>query len=690
MIVLEHSPGWLAAVLVVAVGTFLFVSGAAFAASLVRCAVWQRTFWQVAILSILVLLAAEATGFSNGVVQWWRFRSGRETASRSGLPLTLPSPTSGEGSHAEVISYQSRTGIAAGVAWSEAGEGSAMSVAPWLLPGSRDDATANSTIRPIPALEPDQCDADSGDASPGFTGAAGASGFGEDARAVWLAMAWGVGTGLLLAYLGVTHWRLWRFRQRQPRLHDLEFQRRVERLAVRLGWRRRLDLLQSSDLATPIALGIFRPAIVFPAGFHTEFERSQQDAILAHEVAHLAAGDPVWHLLADVAVALLWWHPAVWWARRRYREAGELAADEASLLVPDGADALATCLVALARRMEPGARWASLGMAGAGWRSGLARRVQRLLDLSARTWRPVKRGRNGTATVTITVFFVLVAISCTAWARTRAPVAEGVTTMKVFVNCWRQSLAAVTLAAVLSPAVPDDSQALAAEAERDAPRISAEAEREREREPERERKPELDRERERELKDAPREHAERKPEASPERQHRAESAEAREVQEREWAKRRDQLREKGNEIRHRLRALPPDREAERRELIQALERLEVQLRQLEAQAPGRQREREQPERDPVPVRREAEVERRQHHLRVAIDNLRAAGWHDLAEALARDAKELPRGDRPGPERERHPEAHMERAIHELRAQVQELRHQLEEIRRHLKESAERR
>jgi len=43
--------------------------------------------------------------------------------------------------------------------------------------------------------------------------------------------------------------------------------------------------------------------------------------------------------------------------------------------------------------------------------------------------------------------------------------------MKVFVDCWRQSLAAVALAAVLGPASGDPSRTLAAEGEHHVPLV---------------------------------------------------------------------------------------------------------------------------------------------------------------------------------------------------------------------------
>ena len=320
-----------------------------------------------------------------------------------------------------------------------------------------------------------------------------------------LAFLWGCGAALLLARMIGTRWRLLRFHQRQACFEDAGLRQRVEHLATRLGLRRRIGILASPHLAAPIAFGVVRPVIVLPTGFLDDFDVRQQDAMLTHELAHLAAGDPLWQLLADLAAALLWWHPLAWWARRQWRATSELAADEASLLVPQGADTLAACLVAVARRLESRQRLAWLAMAGPGWRSGLGRRVERLLSLPAQTWRPPRRGRMSVVTATVPVALLLVAVSCTAWARTWAPVAEGATTMKVFVGCWRQSLAAITLAAVFGPVSGDTSQTVAAEGEHDVPRIKLDREGGD--------RPAAKPEREGDRREVRKEHAERKPDA---------------------------------------------------------------------------------------------------------------------------------------------------------------------------------
>ena len=297
--------------------------------------------------------------------------------------------------------------------------------------------------------------------------------------------------------------------------------------------------------------------------------------------------------------------------------------------------------------------------------------------------------------------------------------------MKVFVDCWRQSLAAVALATVLGPASGDTSRTIAAEGEHDVPRIKVEREGGD--------RPAAKPEREGDRREARKEHAERKPDAREERK-----PEARGDREGgELAQRRAHLQEQAAEIRRKLQALKPHQDADERELKGALERIETQLRELHAQAPNRERIQARVEElkaahrraqeagradEAERLAREArelmqtlehrsgdrpaarpegeEAQRRLQHLRAAIENLRAAGLNDQANALAHDAERLARGERPAvPESGRRPDGprdvpaaapQLERAVQELRGQVQEMRQQMEEMRQHLKALAEKR
>lgn len=190
---------------------------------------------------------------------------------------------------------------------------------------------------------------------------------------------------------------------------------RVRELAARLGMRRGVRVRVVPDLLGPAAFGSWRPTVFVPEGFETAHAARKRDAMLAHELAHLAACDPFWHGAARLLVAVLWWHPLAWWALGRLRSASEAAADEASLVIENGPSELAACLVALGARLQ-GQRIGWLGMAGNGFRSELGRRVERLLSLPAgeSSWRRSRSAGLGTAGLAVLGAGGLLAV--TAWA----------------------------------------------------------------------------------------------------------------------------------------------------------------------------------------------------------------------------------------------------------------------------------
>jgi hypothetical protein len=166
---------------------------------------------------------------------------------------------------------------------------------------------------------------------------------------------------------------------------------------------------------TPIAFGLFLPSIAVPDDFMRRFTRPEQDAMLAHELAHLAARDPAWYLLADILCALLWWHPLVWWARAQLHAASEQCADEASLLVEGGPQSLAACLVRIAGELTRPASLESIGVEGDGFRSRLGRRVERLLRMSERYEAAPHRWQTGLARTLGPVVLLAAVLASTGW-----------------------------------------------------------------------------------------------------------------------------------------------------------------------------------------------------------------------------------------------------------------------------------
>jgi beta-lactamase regulating signal transducer with metallopeptidase domain len=260
---------------------------------------------------------------------------------------------------------------------------------------------------------------------------------------LWLCMIWVAGAALAGARVCLAQCLFLIFQLRRRPVAEPALVERVQTLARSLGIRRRVRVMESKRLTSPIAFGLIRPAVGLPPNFTECFDAARQNAVLAHELAHLAARDPFWCLLADVAAVLLWWHPGVWWLRRQLHLASEMAADEASLLVADGPRILAECLVELGARLS---RPLALGqLRVSGFRSHLGRRVQRLMHLEGRAWSPLPRPGAALVRIFGPMAMTAIVVLCTAWAAPQA-LTKG-NSMKTMQLNWKRSLATFALLA---------------------------------------------------------------------------------------------------------------------------------------------------------------------------------------------------------------------------------------------------
>jgi hypothetical protein len=343
--------GWLALEAAVVVLAALAVQ------PLVRAAAARRSLWRAVLVALGLLLAAEFTGATSQLPAQLRL-AWQTTFPAPASPPAPPRPLTESPSTPPPSSPLAPRGVVGG--------GVGAVPAPDAL-----------QLEPVPPLPPSPRSLSH---PPTFS----------PAPPVWPAFLWLAGLAALLARSAWTHagFAWLRLRHFIPAAEALR--QRVQSLAARLGLRRRVRVLASERLRAPAAFGWLRPGVGVPGDFTARFAPAQQDVMLAHELAHLAARDPLWQLLADLVTAALWWHPLAWVARRQHRLAGELAADDASLALPDGPVVLAECLLTLGHEAADCPR-AALGMAG--FRSQLGRRVERLLALPRRDWQAPSRAR---------------------------------------------------------------------------------------------------------------------------------------------------------------------------------------------------------------------------------------------------------------------------------------------------------
>jgi beta-lactamase regulating signal transducer with metallopeptidase domain len=145
-----------------------------------------------------------------------------------------------------------------------------------------------------------------------------------------IAALWLAGCMIALASLLMSHARVVRLRKASRVLRNAGWNDSAARLSRQLGLTRPVDLFVTDRVSTPMAGGIIHPAVFVPADAD-EWSDEQRDLVLAHELAHLANGDPLRQLVSRIAFTIYWFHPFAWLATRRANAACEQACDEAVL-----------------------------------------------------------------------------------------------------------------------------------------------------------------------------------------------------------------------------------------------------------------------------------------------------------------------------------------------------------------------
>jgi beta-lactamase regulating signal transducer with metallopeptidase domain len=122
---------------------------------------------------------------------------------------------------------------------------------------------------------------------------------------------------------------------------------------------RRSRLLILSGALSPATFGWIRPTILLPT-FCLEDDPTELEDILNHELHHVRRCDAIWNGLALASRALLFFHPAVWFAVGKMQVERELACDQAVISEsPARRGKYAECLLRFAQLnlMQESSNW---------------------------------------------------------------------------------------------------------------------------------------------------------------------------------------------------------------------------------------------------------------------------------------------------------------------------------------------
>lgn len=195
-----------------------------------------------------------------------------------------------------------------------------------------------------------------------------------------LLMAWLAGATVALCALLLSLIRVQRLARSAESVDDPAWHAAAAAIGARIGLYRPAHLMMSPEVSTPMAGGLVRACIFLPASART-WTSERRDVVLAHEIAHLAARDPLRHLVTRLSLAVYWFHPLAWLAAREAAVAREQACDEAVLALGTRRSAYAQVLLDLAEAMQPAPAVAALPIVQ---RSLLENRLMAILDGSSR------------------------------------------------------------------------------------------------------------------------------------------------------------------------------------------------------------------------------------------------------------------------------------------------------------------
>ncbi len=143
----------------------------------------------------------------------------------------------------------------------------------------------------------------------------------------WILRLWLLGVTFLSIRLVWTGARIASLRQAatpaEPYLNVV-----AVRIAQRMGTHRAVRLLISAIPDGPSLAGWIRPVILLPVSTLLNLTPEQLEAVLAHEIAHLARYDDLVNIAQSLIETILFYHPAVWWVSGRIRHERELCCDD--------------------------------------------------------------------------------------------------------------------------------------------------------------------------------------------------------------------------------------------------------------------------------------------------------------------------------------------------------------------------
>jgi beta-lactamase regulating signal transducer with metallopeptidase domain len=105
----------------------------------------------------------------------------------------------------------------------------------------------------------------------------------------------------------------------------------IDKLCRKINLRKKVEMGESGYISVPVAMGFFKPVILFPFEILSGLPREQVEAIIAHEIAHIKRYDIFINLFQSAAEIIFFFNPFVWWISGRIRLEREFCCDDIAI-----------------------------------------------------------------------------------------------------------------------------------------------------------------------------------------------------------------------------------------------------------------------------------------------------------------------------------------------------------------------
>ncbi|KAA5537969.1 M56 family metallopeptidase [Roseiconus nitratireducens] len=210
----------------------------------------------------------------------------------------------------------------------------------------------------------------------------------EQTAVRWAICVWGTLCIAGLFRLLIQFKRLENLRANAVRIADPARLEALHRLKRAMRITRKVELLSSTEIHGAFTAGILRPYILVASDRDGDvvggMVSPEWEALLAHELAHIANRDASWNLLGQIVQRVFTLQPLNRLVCRQLRVAMDFAADESAAKLLGEQQGLIRCLIQMGDRLSdrqtPGWTRSGLATGMVTFRSTLARRVERLLE----------------------------------------------------------------------------------------------------------------------------------------------------------------------------------------------------------------------------------------------------------------------------------------------------------------------